>query len=367
MAVSQTGMTLAQFETLLNATDADFTPNKLAMTLNHKKYEVTNQILPRYKKTGSGTAYESHIQLEDSPNGGNVGMFFVQDNIQIYDTDQTITSNYRHYVNGCAYDEAQIDINRGDRVQRYNYMKSQRMAMHRKAADDIKEQWWSAPASASDGTSIRGPFGWLVQGDALDAGSFSGGDPYYLDGNTYNAGGLATGTYSKWKSYYADHNGVINDTILDIMGTANRKTGFEVPLVPNMQKINGVETNVANKVVYYTSDNVLKQIEKIARNSDDRIGYDLGKYAGETTYKGIPFRYNDIFDTASTYLYGTDPIVAINYNVLYPVVVRGWYFKKKIKENPFSHNAFNEFIDLYWCGAHCDNRQQCGYMINEHS
>jgi hypothetical protein len=362
---SASGMTLAQFETLLNATDEDFEPNKLAMVLNHKKYEVTNTILPKYKKWGSGESWQSHIQLEDATNGGHTGMFFVQDQVNLYDTDQTITSNYRHYINSCAYDEAQVDINRGDRVQRYNYLKSQRMAMHRKTADDLKEAFWSAPASSSDTTSPIGPFGWLVTGTDNSTGGFTGGDPYYLDGNTYSAGTLATGTYTDWKSYYADHNGNLNETLLDLMGTANRKTSFEIPLVPNLEKVDGVDTNVPMKVVYYTSDNVLKNIEKIARNSDDRIGYDLGKYAGETTYKGIPFRYNDIFDTASTYLYGTDPVVAINWDVMYPVVVRNWYFKSKVKEHPFSHNAFNEFIDLYWAGVHCDNRQQCGYMINQ--
>lgn len=367
MAVSESGMSLAQFTTLLNATDPDFTPNQLAMTLNYKKYEVTNTILPKFKKMASGTAYETHIQLEDSPNGGNVGMFFNQDAIQLYETDQTITSNYRHYKNGCSYDQLQLDLNKGDRVHRYNYIKSQRMAMHRKVADDIKETFWSAPASSADTTTPIGPFGWLVMGDDNSTGTFSGGDPYYLDGNTYSAGGQATGTYSKWKNYYADHNGILDDTLLDLMGTANRKTSFEVPLVPSIQKVDGVDTKVPMKVVYYTSDNVLKQIEKIARNSDDRIGYDLGKYAGETTYKGIPFRYNDIFDTASTYLYGTDPIVAINWDVMYPVVVRNWYFKSITKPHPFCDTAFNETVHLVWAGCHCSNRQQVGYMISQHT
>jgi len=366
MAASISGMSLAQFETLLNATDADFEPQKLAMTLNYRTYEVTNTILPNFKKLGSGQSWQSHIQVEDSANGGHTGMFFVQDNLNLYETDQRLTSNYRHYVTGCIYDEAQIDINSGDRVQRYNYIKSQRMAMHRKAADDIKVAFWSAPASSADTTSPIGPFGWLTLGTDNDTGSFSGDDPYYLDGNTYSAGGLARGTFPRLKSYYADHNGELNDSLLDLLGTANRKTSFEVPLVPNVESVNGVVTNGPRSVVYYTSNNVIKNIEKIARNSDDRIGYDLGKYAGETTYKGIPFRYNEIFDTASTYLYGTDPIVAINWSVMYPVVVRNWYFRKSVQRHPFCHTAFTEHIDLYWTGCHCDNPQQAGFLISQH-
>jgi hypothetical protein len=367
MASSESGMTLAQFTTLLNATQPDFTPGQLAMTLNYRKYEVTNTILPEFKKLGSGQSFQTHIQLLDSPNGGNTGMFFAQDNATIYDTDQTATSNYRHYVNSCTYDAAQLDINRGDRVQRYDYIKSQRMAMHRKTADDMKETFWSAPASASDTTAPIGPFGWLVMGTDNDTGSYSGGDPYYLDGNTYSAGGLATATYPKWKSYYADHNGKLDETLLDLITTAMRKTSFEVPLVPNIQAVDGVDTKVPQKVKMYTSNAVLTAIEKIARNSDDRLGYDIGKYMGETTIKGITLGYNEIFDTASTYLYGSDPIVAINWDVMYPVVVRNWYFKSKVKEHPFSHNAFNEFIDLYWAGVHNENRQQSGFLISNHT
>lgn len=367
MAISQSGMTLSQFTTLLNATDEDFTPGQLAMTLAYRKYEVTNTILPKFKKWGSGESYQTHIQLQDSTNGGNVGMFFAQNVTNLFETDQTLTSNYRHYKNSCTYDQLQLDLNKGDRVQRYNYIKSQRMAMHRKTADDLKEMFWSAPASSSDTTSPIGPFGWLVMGDDNDDGSFSGGDPYYLDGNTYSAGGQATGTYSRHKNYYADHNGNINDSFLDKLSTANRKTSFEVPLVPNSQSISGVDTRVPQKVVYYASDNLIQQVEKVARNSDDRIGYDLGKYNGETTFKGIPFRYNEIFDTASTYLYGTDPLVAINWDIIYPVVVRNWYFKKIVQRSPFCDTAFEEYIHLAWAGCHCENRQQAGFMISQHT
>ena len=363
---SNSGMTLAQFETLLNATDDDFEPNKLAMTLNHKKYEVTNIILPQYKKLRTGTSYTSHIQLEDATNGAHTGMFFVQDQVNLYETDQTIESSYRHYINSCSYDEAQLDINSGDRAKRYDYIKSQRMAMYRKIGDDLKEKFWSAPSSATDTTNPIGPFGWLVLGTNNSTGDFSGGDPYYLDGNTYSAGGKATGTYTKWKNFYADHNGDLGEALLELMGTCNRKTDFELPIVPNArQQVDGIVTNGSSKLVYYTSDNVIKNVEKIARNSDDRIGYDLGKYAGETTYKGIPFRYNDIFDTASTYLYGTDPVVAINWNIMYPVVVKNWYFRSKVANHPFAHNCFNEFVDLYWCGVHCENRQMTGWLISQ--
>ncbi len=359
---SPSGMTLAQFETLLNATDAYYKPDQLAVTLNHKKYEVTNNILPKFKQTGSGTQWETHIQLEDSPNGGHTGMGFAQNQTQIFDTDHKLVSTYRHYKNSISYDTILLDINRGDAVQRYNYLTSQRKALTRKVADDVKETFWSAPASAADTTSPIGPFGWLTLGTAGDTGSFSGGEPYYLDGTQYTTGGLSRTTYPKLATYYADHKGLLDSSLLDKLAMADLKTSFEAPIVPDMTKV-GVDSM---NVVRYTSANVIMNIEKIARNSDDRLGYDLGKYRGETTYKSIPFRYNDIFDTASTYLYGTDPIVAIDWKVMYPVVVKNWYFNSNVQQNPFCDTAKDEFVHLLWAGCHCENPMLTGYLISQH-
>ena len=359
---SPSGMSISQFTTLLNATDSYFPPNQLAVTLNYKKYEVTNSILPKYCKKVTGDSYQTHIQVEDSPNGGMTGMFFAQNQTQLFETDITLTSNFKHYKNSISYDEIQLSVNKGTKVQRYNYMKSQRMALHRKVADDLKVKTWSAPASAADTEGLIGPFGWLTLGTDGDTGSYSGGNPYYLDGNQYYAGGQDRSTYTKLKTYYADHNGLLNDSLLDVMARANLMTSFEVPVVTGQQAIDGAPDM---SVMIYTSANVIIAVEKIARNSDDRIGYDLGKYRGETVWKGIVLRHNDTFDTASTYLYGTDPIVAINWNVLYPVALKDWYFESRVQQNPFCDTAKDEFVHLIHT-YHAENPQSLGYLISQH-
>lgn len=362
---SASGMTLAQFATLLNATRDDFIPDKIAMTLNYPRYEVGNTILPKYKKTGSGENYTSNIQLEDSPNGGAVGMFFVQDVTNLYDTDHKVTTAWKHYTNNCSWDEAQLSVNKGNRVKEYDYLKSQKMAMWRKVFDDLQEQWWSAPTTSSDTNKIFSPPCWLTNGSDGDTGGFGATSGYYLDGNTFNPGGIDAAAYSKWASYYADHNGNVNETLLDMLCDACLETDFEAPL-PTGVKIEDVQENVPSRVQFYTTKNVIKQIEKIARNSDDRIGYDLGKYRGKTTYKGIQFNYVKLLDTASAYLWGTDPIYAVNYDVLYPVILDDWYFKTKTGVHPFSHNAFTEFVDLYWA-VHCTDRRGAGFLISQYT
>jgi hypothetical protein len=359
---SESGISLNQFLTLLNATRDDFQPDKLAMTLTYPRYEVLNDILRKRKKMGSGERYTTNIQLDDATNGGAVGMFFVQDVSNIYDTDYKVISEWKHYTNNVSYDLAQIDINKGDKVKEYDYIKSQKMAMYRKTADDIQQQFWSAPASASDVNKIFGPSSWLTIGTNNSTGGFTGTTGQYLDANAFNPGGIDASAHPKWASYYADHNGILNETLLDMLGDANRATDFEAPIEPN--KVTGVEEGVPKKVVYYTTNNVIKQVEKIARNSDDRIGYDLGKYAGETLYKGIPFKYVQQLDTASTTQWGTDPIFAINFDVFYPVVLNNWYFRTDEGKNAFAHNVCTEYVDLYWM-THCENRRNMGYLINQ--
>lgn len=360
--MNNTGISLSQFLTLLNATRDDFIPDKLTMTLNYPRYEVLNDILRNRKKMASGERYTSNIQLEDSTNGAAVGMFFVQDVSNLYDTDHKVISEWKHYTNNVSYDLAQVDINKGDRVKEYDYIKSQKMAMYRKTADDLQEQFWSAPASSSDAHKIFGPASWLTQGTDNTEG-FTGTTGKYLDGNTFNPGGISAATYPKWANYYGDHNGNLNETLLDMLGTANRATDFEAPIEPN--KIAGVDSNAPSKLVcYYTTNEVIKSVEKIARNSDDRIGYDLGKYAGQTTYKGIPFRYVKLLDTVNANLWGTNPIFAINFDVMYPVVLNNWYFRTDEGKNAFAHNVVTEYVDLYWL-FHCENRQSAGYLINQ--
>ena len=171
--------------------------------------------------------------------------------------------------------------------------------------------------------------------------------------------------HTRLKNFYADHDGILDTSLLDTFGTASRKTSFEAPLIKGSPSMAGVETGGIQKCVVYTNNNVIAAIEKIARNLDDRVGFDIGKYIGETTIKGIPFRYNEIFDTASTYLYGSDPIVGINFEQMYPVT--SLYFESTTQKMPYTSTGMMEIVDLVWAAAHCKSPQMAGFMISEHT
>jgi len=356
-------LTVSQCLDLVNATNDDFTLDKLKVALTYPKYEVVNRILPNYKKTAAGENYTTDIQLDDATNGGHVGMLFYNDTSNVNDTDQKATTAWKRYTNNCSYDRIQLSINAANKTRIYSYLKSKKIAMYRKSADDIQAAFWSNPTGSADTTSIRGVAGWITMGTDDSTGGFTGTNGEYLDGTNFDCGGISSTTYPKWTNWYADHKGNLNETLLDTLGDACRATDFEAP--QNVGgSVDGVATEGIAGMEFFTSNNIIKNIEKIARNSDDRIGYDLGKYQGKTMYKGIPFNYVKILDTASTYLYGTDPLYAINFDMLYPVVLEDWYWQVDTEKNAFSHTVMTQYTDLVW-NTHCEDRQKAGFLISE--
>lgn len=355
-------LSIQQCLDLVNSTRDEFTLDKLSVALNYPKYEVLNDILPNYKKVGAGENWESNIQLEDATNGGHVGMLFYNDKTNVNDTDKKVITPWRRYTNNCSYDRISLSINQQQKTRVYNYLRSKKVAMYRKTADDLQVAFWSNPTGAADTTSNLGIPAWLTLGTDNTAG-FTGGVASYLDGVNFNPGGLDPTVFTKWRSYYDDHNGNLGESLLDQLGDACRATDFEAPNSPG--EVTGVdESGLAGIMKFYTTNNVIKNVERIARNSDDRIGYDLGKYKGKTLYKGIPFHYVKVLDTVNANLYGTDPLYAINFDQLFPIVLEDWYFQPDTDKNAFSHTVFTEFIDLVW-NLHCDNRQQCGFLISQ--
>jgi hypothetical protein len=354
-------LSVSQCLDLVNSTRDHFTLDKLSVALNYPRYEVLNDILKNFKKVGAGENWETNIQLTDATNGGQVGMLFHNDTSNQTDTDKKVVTPWRRYTNNCSYDRIAMSINKAEKTRVYNYLKSKMTSMYRKSADDMQNIFWGAPTGAADSDSAYGVSSWLTLGTDNTDG-FTGGKASYQDGNTFNPGGLDPTVYSKWKSYYGDHNGNLGETLLDQLGDACRATDFEAPMSPG--KVDGVDEGGLERMRFYTSNEVIKQIEKVARNSDDRIGYDLGKYKGKTLYKGIPFNYVKILDTANANLYGTNPLYAVNFDQLYPVVLEDWYFQPDTDKNAFSHTVMTQYHDLVW-NLHCENRQQAGFLISQ--
>lgn len=357
------GITINQAVDLGYATLQSFKQDDLAITMKHPRYEAINKWFRSDKlQLDGGDRITRYIQLGDAGNAQHVRLYET-DEPNVVNTDKEIKVEWTHAITSFTYSRKELAMNLGNKVRVYNYLKSRRLGAFREFADLLEEAAWSTPTGPTDDLNPHGIPAWLSMGAALSTGAFTGYNGHYNDGSAtpYNVGGLASTALvnSRWANYYADHQGVIDDTLLALLRRAFRKTYFQAPLEPT--KI--FEDTAYGNYRLYSNDNVIGAMEELALKSDDRVGPDLGKYAGRTMFKGIPFVYVDILDTANTNTYGTDPIFGIDHNQFYPAVLRGEYFRiNKPMNKVGQHNVLTVYLDLTYAYL-CEDRRRAGFLI----
>lgn len=96
------------------------------------------------------------------------------------------------------------------------------------------------------------------------------------------------------------------------------------------------------------------------------MGYRPDQYNGAMpAFNSIPMVWTPPLDTANVSVYGTDPIIGINSNLLYPVVLRNWNFKISKRPDSNKHNVMTLFMDLVY-QLFCENPRHAGMLISNH-
>jgi len=346
------------------ATLQKFDKGRFETTLKYQNYPMCDMLYKKEKikySSMSGKTFTSEITLGQVNNGGHVQMFDT-DNVSIVDIDKTVTTHWCAYKNALAWHIDEVNINSGDQ-QIYDLLKSRYEQMYAETADELEEAAWAVPADANDTLNPTGIFWWLVKGDNAGEG-FVGYNPYYGDGTecTAGAGGIACSatSNSRWANYFCDYD-TLDENMLDKLETAFMKTKFQSPAIVKMSH----EGKNQNNFRIFTNSNVIKFMSKFARQADDALGYDLGKYAGNTTYKKLPFEYIPILDTANTNVYGTDPIVGLNFNKFDPYILKGAHFRmSEPDKDPQRHNVLQVFLDLTY-NYRSPNRRELGFLLTK--
>ncbi len=362
------GITIPQAIDLGKSTLEAFNKDALEMALKHQTCEVANKWFAGDKvQTDGGDRVERHISLRDTGNAQHVRMYET-DTPNVSNVDETIKVEWTHAQTSFSYSTKELAMNRGNPRRVYSLIKQRRDNMYREFADLLEEAAWAVPTGASDDRRPYGLPGWITQATSDPSGAVGDFTAYTAAfqgvATTFNVGGIASSSSinPRWANYNEDHNGVLNDTLLKRLARSFRKSKFQSPMFAS-QTIDP-KSNFSNFRLYTGSD-VLDAVEEIARKSDDRLGSDLGKYAGSTIFKGVPFRYVDVLDDTQTYTYGKDPIFGINHNHFYPVVLDGEVFKLN---DPMSkvgqHNVLTVYLDLTYAFI-CDNRRTGGFLISE--
>jgi hypothetical protein len=245
-------------------------------------------------------------------------------------------------------------------------------AQYRSAMKDILEAIYlsmlTGPTSASDDLSPNSLNTWLRVGTASSTGGWTGYQSRYNDGSTpgtaYDTAGLNSSASNNtgWASYYADHLGNIDESLLTLLDRAVRKTGFQAPMVP-MDPSQG--RNGLLDFSMYTTDNVIGTLNTFYANADDNMGYNRDSHWGTPTFKSIPFAYVDILDTARTSLYGTDPIFGLNHQNIYPIVDSNWNFKELTGTDPTRAVVMQRLIYVRY-QMWCEDPQNAGFLVSQH-
>jgi hypothetical protein len=363
------GITIQQAIDLGKATLEQFNQDKLEVAFKHQTYEVLNQWFAKDKvQLDGGDRVTRYISLRDTGNAQHVRMYDT-DTPNIANVDEVIKVEWTHAQVSFSYSVKELAMNMGNRYRIYNLLKQRRTNAFREFADLLEEAAWQTPASSSDDLKPYGIPGWLVQADTNPSegvGGFTGylGD-FWSDTETAmtTVGGIACSSTQnpRWANYYEDHGDKLDSSLLKRLRRSFRKTKFQSPMFAKQT----LDPNSSfSNFRLYTNSAVLDEVEEIALHSDDRVGADLGKYAGSTLFKGIPFKYVDVLDTAKQYVYGRNPIFGVNHTHFYPVCLNGENFRVN---EPMSkvgqHNVLTVYVDLSYAYI-CQNRRTAGFLIS---
>ena len=359
-------LTVEQAVDMGHATLASYRKEALQMTFNDISHELYNTWMAGAERD-SGDSIKDFITLEDTGNAKMISLW-EEDTHNTVNTDHEIEVKWAHASTNMDYSRLELAMNTGNKVRIYKYLTGKQKNMYREFGELLQKKLILSPSSATDKKNPHGLASWLSLGTALSTGAWTGYNGRYNDGSgtAYNVGTISSSATDKprWASYYADHKGQFGDNLLDILARATRKTHFIPTMIPTaVAKETGPQP-----FRYYSNDNVIGNLEAMARKMDDNVGPDLAKYFGRVLYKGIPFEYVSMLDDSSTWseIMGTDPIYGVNHEFFTVRVLReNDFVLGKPKDRDQAHNTLTVPLDVSFAIT-CTNRQRGGFLISQH-
>lgn len=352
---------LNQATDIMQATLADYQKKLPAMTYLYKSYGSFNRIWEGRMKKEGGKKVTRYVTLHDEGNAKHRGNW-EEDTHNVLNIDEEINSNWVTASSNLSWNLVEASINSGA-AQIYDVIANKYRNALREMVDEVYAAMWSTPTSSSDKLSPFGLPGWLTLGTDDSTGGWTGYTGDYSSSGTFNVGGLSCSATenARHASWYADHNGSLDESLWTLLDRAFRQVHFEAPMVPKTLN----DTMQADRYTVFSTDNVIGNLNMLAAKSDDQLGYRIDSHFGTPTFRGVPFIYVDILDTANTTVYGTDPIFGINTDLFYPVVLSGWDFKiSSPRQRDQQHLVLTVDMDLVYTYV-AEARRYCGWLISQ--
>lgn len=354
---------IAQATDILQATLPDLSKKRCVLTYAYSNYGLMNSFWKDRAKLGGGDEVERFITLQDEGNAGHRNRWS-EDTHNVVNTDHTISADWVLLSGNLSWNVIEQDMNKGA-ARIYDKIENKYNNAIREMADELYNAIPVTPTSATDVDKPHGIAGWLSLGADGDTGGWGGARGRYDDASTpgtaYSIGSINGTTYSRWASYYADHDGDLDDSLLVLLDRACRKLNFQGPQLGKTLDKESLNFSL------YSNDNVIGNINLLYAKSDDQMGIRVNRHFGDNpVFKGMTFQYVDLFDTANTNISGTDPIFGVNHNLLYPVVLNNWDMKiSKPRQRDKQHLVLTVDMDMVY-SIICEDRRRAGFQISQH-
>ena len=348
-----------------NATLAHIMTKKPALAnFAYNKYQFYNFFFKNAMKVKGGDHLEGHITLLSEGNASHVGIWD-QDTLVKKNINRKYTMNWRQAKGGMLWNLMETSINSGaEKI--FDVLEQQYESAIKDIIDEVYLAILTGPSDANDVVKPYSVFNWLPFGTALSTSGWTGYSSHYNDGTgtaTFDRGGIASSAtnHANWASYYADHQGRLDETLLTLVDRAIRWLNFQAPMIPKtVGEMNG---NI--DFTLHTSDNVISKLNTFYAKADDNMGYNRDSHWGTPTIKSIPLAYVDILDTARAGVYGTDPILGLNHADIHPVIHTDWNFKEIDGKDPNRAVVLQKLIYLRY-QIWCRNPKWAGFLISQH-
>ncbi len=226
-------------------------------------------------------------------------------------------------------------------------------------ANLLEEYAWLAPASGGDDLHPMGIPYWLTPITAAQQAAGTYGHQGANPAGFSDCGGIdaSDADNARWRSYndaWHSTDGTVAAEDVVRVTRMLRRLHFRSPLF-----IHDADSDPYRHVRLYANETILEGLEALARESNDQLGPDLGRFAGATVIKNIPVLWAEQLDTDVT-----NPLYAINHAYFSPFVMDGDFFRETGPMNSRDqHDVFTTFVDLQF-NFLCTNRQRAGGVIS---
>ena len=358
-------ITLNHAVDFINGTLQHIQSKKPAYTFLYENYDFFNDAWKSSVKVQGGKYIEDHVVLGDEGNAKHSGLWD-EDTHNVVNIEKKYRTDWVHSTTNFSYNLIEADLN-GGMEQIFDVVNMKYDNMCREWVDEILQKLWSTPSTSADELTPFGYPGWLTQGTDGSTGGWTGYTGDYSTTGTFNVGGISSSASvnPRWASYYADHDGNLDDQLLVILFKAMSKLNFRGPNVPKMLDLN--TDGYSPRFSMWTSLNVQATLAQLYAKSDDQMGFRPQVHYGVPHFMNIPLKYVPILDTANTTLYGTDPIFGINHQLIYPIVHSNWNFKISDAVNRAAggqHLVMTVYGDVEYC-VHGRQRRHSGFLVSQ--